>query len=248
MHQKLLTAIAAQPPKPGLDCALTGAGPFAAVIDGGARTILDPGIVADLRATSAAYRRAYRAVPSESLLPLARDQIRLAFSLQPGTQPESVRTDLVRHIGEMAALAGVVQMLDLGDFVQAEPFLRLGATVAKAIGDQELAAVVYACRAFHTGYSGHREDGLDWALAARDSAAGGASPRTSAWVAAVASEMHASLGNHDACLEALEQARQALQQPQQDARWSGDRLVGRGEGRRLRGRRLGAPGPLRRGG
>lgn len=188
---------------------------------GGLRPVLDPATMADLGATSAAYRRAYRAVPSESLLPLAVGQIRLAFSLEPASQREPVRTELVRHAGQMAVLAGVVQMLDLGDFAQADPFLRLAAAAAKAIDDRELTAVVYGCRAFHTGYSGDRGEGLDWAQAAQDAAAGGACPRTTAWVAAVASEMHASLGDRDGCLQALETARSALQRPAQDERWSG---------------------------
>ena len=201
--------------------ALTGAAPVSVVAGGGSRPALDVGILADLQATSAAYRRAYRAVPSESLLPLAVGQIRLAFSLEPGAQPEPARTHLVRHVGQMAVLTGVVQMLDLGDFAQAEPFLRLGASAAKAIDDRELTAVVYGCRAFHSGYSGDLGEGLDWAQAAQDAAACGASPRTTAWVAAVASEMHASLGDRNGCLQALDTARSALQRPEQDERWSG---------------------------
>lgn len=185
------------------------------------RATVDPDTLADLHATSAAYRRAYRAVPSESLLPLAVGQIRLAFSLTPASQPEPVRAQLVRHAGQMAVLAGVIQMLDLGDFGQAEPLLRLGASAAKAIDDRELTAVVFGCRAFHSGYAGDLGEGLDWAQAGQDVAASGASPRTTAWVAAVASEMHASLGERDECLGALDTARAALQMPEQDERWSG---------------------------
>ena len=201
--------------------ALTGMAPSSFAGAGGRRSALDSGTMADLSAVSAAYRRAYRAVPSESLLQLAIGQVRLAFSLAPGSQPEPVRTHLVRHAGQMAVLAGVVQMLDLGNFGQAEPLLRLAASAAKAIDDRELTAVVYGCRAFHSGYSGDLDEGLDWAQAGQDVAASGASPRTTAWVSAVASEMHASLGNRDSCVDALDTARAALQRPEQDERWSG---------------------------
>lgn len=188
---------------------------------GTSRPGLDPGLLEDLSEIGVLYRRSYRAVPSESLLPLAVGQVRLAFSLEPADQPQPQRVALIRHAGQMAALAGVVQMLDLGDFTAADPLLRLAAQAAGAIGDAELTAVVYGCRAFHAGYSGDLPDGLDWAQAGQDAAARGASPRTRAWVAAVASEMHASLADADGCARALEQARNALARPAQDERWAG---------------------------
>jgi tetratricopeptide (TPR) repeat protein len=188
---------------------------------GSSRPVVDAGMLEDLRRVGAVYRRSYRAVPSESLLPLAVGQIRLALSLEPASQPEPVRLVLVRHAGEMATLAAAVQMLDLGDFKAADPLLRLAATAAKSIADGELTAVVYGCRAFHAGYSGDLAEGLDWAQAGQDAAARGASPRTAAWVSAVSSEMHASLGDADGCHRALEQARRCLERPAQDERWSG---------------------------
>lgn len=182
-------------------------------------------MIDDMRSVGAVYRRSYRAVPSDALLPLAINQIRLAFALEPALQPELIRTALLRHVGEMAALAGTVQMLDLGDFHAADPLLRLAATCGKEIGDRELIAVAYGCRAFHAGYGGVRredvEDGLDWAQAAQDAAWSGGSPRTIAWVCAVASEMHASLGDADGAFQALEEARRALERPAQDERWAG---------------------------
>lgn len=185
------------------------------------RPALDRDMLDDLGEVGMLYRRSYRAVPSESLLPLAVGQIRLAFSLDPAAQPEAERVTLLRHAGQMATLAGVVQMLDLGDFSAADPLLRLAANAAKATDDAELTAVVYGCRAFHAGYSGDVEEGLDWAQAGQDAAERGASPRTRAWVAAVASEMHASLGDADGCAQALEQARSALDRPAEDERWAG---------------------------
>ena len=191
---------------------------------GSSRPMVDPSTLDDMRTVGSVYRSSYRAVPSEALLPLAIGQIRLAFSLEPADQPEPVRMVLLRHVGEMAALAGAVQTLDLGDFEAADPLLSLAATAGKRIGDQELIAVAYGCRAFHAGYGGGREgveEGLDWAQAAQDIAHAGASPRTVAWVCAVASEMHASLKDDDAAFRALEEARRALQRPAQDDRWAG---------------------------
>lgn len=188
---------------------------------GTSRAVLDPGLLEDLNQVGVLYRRSYRAVPSESLLPLALGQVRLAFSLEPAAQPAPQRVALIRHAGQMAALAGVVQMLDLGDFAAADPLLRLAAQAARTIEDAELTAVVYGCRAFHAGYGGDLDEGLDWAQAGQDAAARGASPRTRAWVAAVTSEMHASLGDADGCARALEAARGALTRPAQDERWAG---------------------------
>lgn len=204
-----------------------GAGLAAATLTGGlvpsnsSRPIVDAGILTGLREVGAVYRRSYRAVPSEALLPLARGQVSLALSLDPAAQPEPVRVELVRHAGEMATLAAVVHMLDLGDFKAADPLLRLAAQAAKSIADPELTAVVYGARAFHAGYSGDLMEGLDWAEAAQDAAARGASPRTAAWVSAVASEMYASLGDGDSCHRALQNARGYLERPEQDDRWLG---------------------------
>jgi transcriptional regulator with XRE-family HTH domain len=208
--------------------AVLGASPLALLADaarGESRPALDPGMLEDLRSVGEVYRRSYRAVPSETLLPLALGQIRLVFSLAPASQPELARAALQRHVGEMAALAGVVHMLDLGDFQAADPLLRLASNCGKQIGDRELVAVAYGCRAFHAGYGGDAreslEEGLDWAQAAQEAAWSGASPRTTAWTCAVASEMHASLGDADGAFEALDAARRALDRPAQDERWAG---------------------------
>jgi len=199
------------------------ASPLAALVGYGSRTppTPDTSFLDDLKIVGSVYRRAYRIVPSETLLPLALDQVKLVLSLQPSDQPEHVRNALLRHAGEMAALAAGVHMMDHADFEKADPLLSLAMSAAKQVGDVDLTAVVYGGRAFLSTYNSGAEEALEWALAGQDVAVKGASPRTRAWVCAVASEMHATLGHADEAFQALDVGRTALQRPPEDELWAG---------------------------
>jgi len=190
-------------------------------IDSARHGSVDERTVTDLRSMAAGYRNAYRSVPARALLPLAQGQINLVLSLHPASQPPQQREQLLQQMGEMTALAAVVALLDLGERRVGEAYLNAAQQVARTVGSAELSALVLAGRAFHTGYGGDREGGVDCALAAVDHAERGASPRMSAWVSAVASEMHASAGDDYACRAALDIARGHLDRAQEDDRWGG---------------------------
>jgi transcriptional regulator with XRE-family HTH domain/tetratricopeptide (TPR) repeat protein len=168
-------------------------------IDSGRQGTIDAATVADLRLMAVGYRQAYRSVPATALLPLAQGQINLVLSLQPASQPERQRAALLLQLGEMAALAAVVSFLDLRDYAAGE----------------------LAGRAFHVGYGGDREGGLDCALAAVDHAERGASLRMRAWAYAVLSEMHATVSDDYACRTALDTARTHLDNAVEGERWGG---------------------------
>ncbi|GHJ44003.1 hypothetical protein Cs7R123_13450 [Catellatospora sp. TT07R-123] len=172
---------------------------------------VDPARVADLSAVAAAYRRSYQDMPAEELLGAAHAQLRLTGAVDPALQPEPVRTSLLTVMGEMAALIGVLYLLDRGDQANGWRYVDLAWEAAKAAGNAELQAIILGGRSFGVAYcSGDHRTGLDLAEYACEVARRGASDETRGWVAAVASERAASLGRLSACRALLEMSRTAL--------------------------------------
>jgi len=206
----------------GLTAAIAGLSPDArAKVSRPSGGIVDQATVDELRSIGASYRRSYKSFPASSLVPVAHDQVQLVISLRPKDQPVHLRNSLLAHMAEMAALAGALLSLDLGDPGQADAYMDLGYQIAKEIGSPELAALILAGRAFRTAYGGDSEGGLDYALAAVDTAERGASRRMRAWTNAVASEMYSCTGDVHGFRCCLEQARILLSGPMDDDRWGG---------------------------
>ncbi|WP_280381383.1 helix-turn-helix domain-containing protein [Nocardia wallacei] len=181
-------------------------------------------MVGGLRATAQTYRSCYRMAPARDLLGAAHSHMQLALSMRPGDQPEPARSNLLTTVGEMAALAGIILGLDQGRWRHCAPYLHVADRAARESGNIELQAVVTACHAFQAAYSRDPDPklGLDYAESARAIAARGASSTTRGWVAAVASERHADLGDARASRKLLDDARSALDAGPADAdRYSG---------------------------
>ncbi len=180
------------------------------------------GTATHLRNAAHSYRRAYRAVPAAQLLPAARAHMNLALSLDPSNQPKSVQTELVATIGEMAALCAALLALDLRRHTAAATMLDTAWQAARAIGSAELQAVVLGTRSFviSDGTGDHRSS-LQWADKAREIASRGACAETQGWVAAVASERCASLGDMGGCQRRLSESASALTRHDPDATWLG---------------------------
>jgi transcriptional regulator with XRE-family HTH domain len=217
LRRTLLTSIA------GMTTALVGLTPdtterVSSAI-GGNR--VDDVTVAELRSIAAGYRRAYRSLPAGALLQLAHGQINLVMALHPAQQHNQRRIDLLTQLGEMAALAAVLSFLDLRNQEAGDAYLNLAHQAARATGSPELLALVFAGRAFNLTYAGDHDSGLDCALAAVRYSEMGVSARMRAWVAAVASEMHATVGDQGSCLAALDVSREALSGEIDDGNWAG---------------------------
>jgi transcriptional regulator with XRE-family HTH domain len=176
----------------------------------------------DLRVVSRSYRSAYRSVPAARLLPAAQDHMQLALALRPGLQPPPVRRELLMVAGEMAALSAALLGINLDRYREAVPHLDLAYRVARETADVELETVVLGCQSFYAAY-GLKDPrlGLDFAEAAVTTSHSGATRTTRGWVAAVASERYAALGDEDACRRRLLEARAALEQPEDGRPWSG---------------------------
>jgi len=116
----------------------------------------------------------------------------------------------------------VIMMLDQDEFSTAARYLSIAARAAQQTSDDELMAITLACRAFHSAYGGALPEGLAFATEAlRVAARGEIHPRTHGWVAAVASEMHASVGDEAGCLRALDSAADQLCKPMPAEQWKG---------------------------
>lgn len=180
-----------------------------------------PDLTADMRAVSASYRRAYRTAPALGLYSAAHEHMQLALSLVPGDQNPKARKELLATVGEMAVLAATVSGINLDRWLNVGPYLEIAYRAAREASDTELETIVLACRAFHAAY-GMRDKqlGLDFAEAAVTASRRGATPTSRAWVAAVASERHADLGDEASSLQRLDQARVALE-GSTDGQWSG---------------------------
>ncbi|MCZ4120214.1 hypothetical protein [Streptomyces sp. H39-S7] len=206
----------------GLTAAIKGLSPDArAQVSWPSGGSVDQATVDELRSIGASYRRSYKSFPASSLVPVAHDQLQLVTSLRPKDQPVHLRSSLLTHMAEMAALAAVLLSLDLGDQEQADAYMDLGYQIAKEIGSPELAALILGGRAFRTSYGGDPDGGLDYALAAVDTAERGASKRMRAWTNAVASEMYSTTGDDHGFRSSLEESRTLLSGPMDDDRWGG---------------------------
>lgn len=221
---KLVARYAANPTEPKEDfvsmlrrtllasSVLLSAESFGAASAAGSTRSVDAATAADLRAIAASYRRSYRMVPAAQLLSAAHAHLGLAVSLRPAQQPEAIRVELVSVISEMARLAAGISLMDLGRPEACGPYLDMAWQTARALDSAELQAQVLGSRSFAVAYGPDRDhrQGLAFAELACELAATGACAETRGWVAAVASERHASLGDLSACQRRLDDSRAAL--------------------------------------
>lgn len=186
----------------------------------GSRTRVDKEAAEGLAQVLLGYRKVYRSAGPAALLGPVCGTLSLLGEMAPVA---GLHSDvIVSLIGEAGSLAGVILMLDQREFAAAARYLAVAARAAKQSGDSELLAITFACRAFHAAYDGDPRDGLVFATEALDIAErAGIHPRTHGWVAAVTSEMHATLGEHTACMRALDTAAEQLGRQMPGEPWKG---------------------------
>jgi hypothetical protein len=165
------------------------------------------------------YRQIYQSAGAASLLDPVCGTLTLLAELAPGAG--AYRQLIVSLIGQAGSLAATMLMLDQGDFAGAARYLAIAARAARQAGDDELMAITLAARAFHSAYSGDPADGLAFAREAVSVAAHGVHPRTHGWVAAVESEMQATIGDQVSFMRAIETAGAQLARPMPEGQWKG---------------------------
>lgn len=187
----------------------------------GSHMSMDAETVDGLAQVVRGFRQAYRSVSAWSLTGPVSGTLNLLAALVAASGRHQER--VVSLIGQAASLMAAMLMLDLGDFATAKRYLVVANRAARQSGDAELAAISFGCLAFHAAYSGDPQGGLEYAQEGARVAAHGIHPRTHGWVAAVASEMHATAdaGEESACRAALDQAAVQLSQPMPAEPWEG---------------------------
>lgn len=185
----------------------------------GGRTRVDAEMADGLTDIVLGYRKIYRSAGAASLLGPVSDTLNLLTELAPGAG--AYRNLFVSLIGQSGSLAGVMLMLDQGDFATAKQYLAIAAQAAQQVDDDELLAVALGCRAFHSAYGGDLADGVAFATEGLEVAGRGIHPLSHGWVAAVASEMHAAARDEAACMRALEVAEAQLAMPPPGLPWKG---------------------------
>lgn len=174
------------------------------------RSVAEP-LADQLQTVATVYRNAYSTVPAHQLYGAVHEHLNLVLSLRPGDQASPVRKKLLTTTGEMAALAMPLLGLDLGRWAEAGQYLEVAFRAAREAENIDLETVVWACRAFHAAYgTADLETGRDFADEAIAMGRNGATATTRGWVAAVASERHADLGDSAASLQRLDLARAEL--------------------------------------
>jgi tetratricopeptide (TPR) repeat protein len=202
---------------------------------------VDAETCAGLESMVTGYRQVYASAGAPALLDPVCGTLSLLTDLAPAAGQH--REALVSLIGQTAAMAAVMLYLDAGNYEEAPRYMALAARAAQQADDRELLAVTMGVRAFHAAYGGDPADGLAFAAEADEIAARArVHPRTRGWVSAVRSEMHATLGDTDGCMRALDAANGALSSPM-EGQWKG---IGAFTSAKLTAYRGGAPQRLGR--
>lgn len=184
------------------------------------RARIDNETLTGLADVTLGYRRAYRSASAATLLGPVYGTLGLLVDLAPEAGADQ-RDGVVSMIGQVAALLGTILMLDLGDYEAAKPYLAITARAAQQIDNGELLAFAMGCQAFRSTYSGQQAAGLAFADGALELAARGIPPRTHGWLAAVASEMHATHHHELACERLLDTAANQLTHADDAEPWLG---------------------------
>jgi len=94
---------------------------------------VDLATAADMEAITGAYRRSYRQLSVQALLPQTMGQFQAVTELLQRSQPVALRQRLIATAGQTAMLAGVLEFMDLYDFQVGQRHLDLAMTAAKRL-------------------------------------------------------------------------------------------------------------------
>jgi DNA-binding transcriptional regulator YiaG len=177
---------------------------------------VDLATTADMETITTAYRRSYRQLSVETLLPQTLGQFQAITELLRRPQPVALRHRLIATAGQTAMLAGVLEFMDLDNFQVGQSHLDLAMKAAQEAEAGELGAYILGCMSFHARYSGKYKDAVALIGRAREVAAVVGAPTTQGWLAAVAAEVHAVADEASPSLHALDEAGRALEQAGED--------------------------------
>jgi len=181
-----------------------------------------PEMAADLETMVGAYRQAYagKAAVTE-LLPGTAGLMCVLLDLRRRDQWPEDPARLVSLVGQTAVLAGLLHLMGPRDLEASRAHYDLALRAAREAQDWDLASYVLGSLAF-LAVSAHRPAesrafrDAAWELAVRR-----ASPRTCAWVAALASELFARDGDEMSSRRFLDMGFAAMKRTADDPAWKG---------------------------
>lgn len=181
-----------------------------------ARTADDLAVLVD------SYRRAYAGTATVTdLLPGASGLMHVLIDLGRRDQWPGSHARLASLVGQSAVLVGLLHLMGPRNLGPARAHYNLALRSAREAQDLDLTSYVLGSLAFHAVMAQRPTDaetimGAAWDLASRK-----ARPRTRAWTAALASELHARAGQETRSRRLLEQAFDAMDHTRSDPAWQG---------------------------
>jgi tetratricopeptide (TPR) repeat protein len=176
----------------------------------------------DLETLIGSYRRAYAGqAAATDLLPGTTGLMHLLIDLGRRDQWPGSTERLASIVGQVAILVGLLQLMGSHELSAAKVHYDLVLRSAREANDWDLASYALGSLAFHAVHARRPADAQTIIDAASDLAGRRGSPRTRAWVAALASELHARAGREVASRRSLEDARAALDRCRDDPSWKG---------------------------
>jgi hypothetical protein len=176
----------------------------------------------DLETLVGSYRRAYAGkAAATDLLPGTTGLMHLLIDLGRRDQWPGGTDRLASIVGQAAILVGLLQLMGPHDLRAAKVHYDLALRSAREANDWDLASYALGSLAFHAVHARRPADARAIIEVASDLAGRRGSPRTQAWAAALASELHARAGREVASRRSLEDARVALDRCRDDPSWKG---------------------------
>jgi tetratricopeptide (TPR) repeat protein len=176
----------------------------------------------DLETLVGSYRRAYAGkTAATDLLPGTTGLMHLLIDLGRRDQWPAEAERLASLVGQAALVVGLLQLMGSRDLGAAKVHYDLALRSAREANDWDLASYVLGSLAFRAALARRPADARTIVEAASDLAGRYGSPRTRAWAAALASELHARAGREVASRRSLEDARAALDGSREDPSWKG---------------------------
>jgi transcriptional regulator with XRE-family HTH domain len=180
------------------------------------------GTVADLEVLVGSYRRAYAGTAGVAeLLPVATGLMHVLTDLGRRDRWSRDRARLASLVGQTAVLAGLLRLMGDRDLDAARKLYNLALRSAYDAEDWDLASYVLGSLAFEAVSGQRPADARALRDAAWNLASQRATPRTTAWVAALGSELHARDGDEVASCRLLADAYTAIAQTRDEPSWKG---------------------------
>lgn len=208
------------PPAPWRERA--GLRPVGKEIDGGESWRAAVQTADDLEVLVASYRRAYAGAARVSeLLPVANGLHQLLTDLGRRGEWPGDTEGLASLIGQTAVLAGLLELMGHRDLDAARALYNRALEAAYDAEDWDLAAYALGSLAFEAMSAQRPADSRELRDTAWDIASQRATPRTRAWVAALASELWARDGHEAVSRNLLDEATKAMRQTRDEPSWKG---------------------------